>query len=120
MRKPLTPQKHAIVDYVFLAANLTGPALVGASPRAKVLFASFGAVQGSLNAFTDQPLAIKRLIPFKVHGLIEKYSGPAYVALPLLLGVHRNPRDRALWLGMGAALITAYNLTDWNATNTNR
>lgn len=89
-----------------------------ASPQAKALFASFGVVQGSLNAFTDQPLAIKCLIPFTVHGVIEKYSAPAYLALPLLLGLHRRPRDRALWLGMGGALVIAYNLTDWNATDT--
>jgi len=120
VRKPLTPEKHAIVDHVFLATNLTGPTLVVASPRAKALFAAFGAVQGTLNAFTDQPLALRRLIPFRLHGLIEKHSGPAYVALPLLLGLHRRPRDRALWLGTGAALVTAYNLTDWNATDTDR
>jgi len=75
---------------------------------------------GSLNALTDQPLAIKCLILFKAPGTIEKCSGPPYVALPLLRGLHRNPCDCVLWLAVGAALITACNRTDWNDTHTNR
>jgi len=118
MDKPLTPEKHAVVDYGFLATNLAAPTLIGAGHRTRVLFAVFGAVQGTLNAFTDQPLSIARLVPFKVHGQIEKFSLPAFVLLPLLVGVHRDRRGRLFWAASAAALLTAYNLTDWDDPNT--
>jgi len=120
MRKPLTPEKHAIVDYGFLAANLAVPSLIGAAPSTRALFAVFGAVQGTLNAFTDQPLSIARLVPFKVHGQVEKFSLPVFALVPLLVGVHRDRRGRWFWAASAAALLTAYNLTDWNAKNTDR
>jgi len=120
MRKPLSPEKHAVIDYGFLATNLTVPTLIGATPATRALFAAFGAIQGTLNAFTDQPLAIKRLVPFKLHGQVEKASLPIFALVPLLVGVHRDRRGRWFWAASAAALLTAYNLTDWNAKNTNR
>ena len=120
MREPLSPRKHAIADYGLLAVNLTAPSLIGATRATRTLFAAFGLVQGALNALTDQPLALGRLVPFRLHGRIEKLSGPALVALPLLAGVHRDPRGRAYWAAAGAALVTVYNLTDWNAQDTDR
>ena len=120
MRRPLSPEQHGIADYGFLAANLALPSLLGASRAARLLFAAFGAVQGSLNAVTDQPLAVRRLVPFRLHGRIEKLSGPAYLLLPLLTGVHRDPRGRAYWIAAGIALVTVYNATDWDAEDTDR
>lgn len=118
MAKPLSPKRHAIVDYAFLAANATMPSLIGAFGGTRALFAAFAAVQGSLNALTDQPLAIARLVPFALHGRIEKLSAPLYLLAPLLVGVHKDPRGRAWWAAAGIALVTAYNLTDWDAADT--
>ena len=118
MRKPLTPEKHAVVDYGFLATNLAAPSLIGAAAGTRVLFAAFGVVQGTLNAFTDQPLSIARLVPFKVHGQVEKWSLPVFALLPLLVGVHRDRRGRLFWAASAGALLSAYNLTDWDDQNT--
>ncbi len=118
MRKPLSPEKHAVVDYGFLAANLAVPTLLGAATGTRALFAAFGAVQGTLNAFTDQPLAVRRLVPFKVHGQVEKASLPVFALVPLLVGVHRDRRGRWFWAASAAALLAAYNLTDWDAKDT--
>ena len=118
--KPISPRLHALIDYGFLAGNLTLPSLVGASGKARAVFAAFGLVQGALNAFTVQPYAIAAEVPFRLHGTIERNSAPVYLGLPLLLGLHREPRARTLWLGVGAALVTVYNLTDWEAPSPTR
>jgi hypothetical protein len=49
----------------------------------------------SINALTDQPLALKRIVPFRTHGTIELLSGPLLVALPWLTGVLKDPKARA-------------------------
>lgn len=118
--KPISPRLHSLIDYGFTAGNLVLPSLLGASGRARAVFAAFGVAQGALNAFTVQPYAIASEVPFRVHGLIERNSAPIYFGLPPLLGLHREPRARALWLGVGAALIAVYNLTTWDAKRTDR
>lgn len=118
MRRPITPKLHGAIDYVFLTTMLTVPTALGLPPRARGLFAAFGAIQGSLNAVTDQPLALARRVPFRTHGLIEKSSGPLYVGLPAATGILRDSRTRAFFAVMGAVLVTVYNLTDWNDPDT--
>lgn len=118
--KPISPRLHSVIDYVFAAGNLTLPTLLRTSGRSRALFAAFGLTQGALNALTVQPFAVDQVVPFRIHGLIEKNSAPIYFGVPLLLGLHRDPRARTLWLTVGAALITVYNLTDWDARRTNR
>lgn len=94
---------------------MAAPSLLGLRGPARALSYLFGAAQGGLNALTDQPLALKRLVPFRTHGTIELLSGPLYVALPLLTGAARDPRARNYFLALGVVLVTVYNLTDWEA-----
>jgi hypothetical protein len=44
---------------------------------------------------TDQPLDLKRLVPFRTHGAIELSSGPLFVALPWLTDALKDPKARA-------------------------
>lgn len=74
----------------------------------------FGGVQGALNAVTDQPLAAKRAVPFRTHGEIEKWSGPAFVLLPVLTGALKQPRARMYFGTLLVILVTVWQLTDWN------
>lgn len=79
----------------------------------QTVFGATGLAQAGLNAVTDQPYALRRLVPCRVHGEIEKYSGPLYVLLPLAAGAWRDRRSCACFLGFGAVLLTNFNLTNW-------
>ena len=118
--KPISPRAHSAIDYAFLAGNLVAPTLLGMSGKARGVFAAFGVIQGTLNALTVQPLAAEKVIPFALHGRIEKASAPIYFGVPLLAGLGRESRARNYWLVLGAALVTVYNLTDWGAKRTGR
>jgi hypothetical protein len=111
---------HGLLDYGLATANLLVPRAVGMPRRARRLFAAFGLVQGGLNALTVQPFAVSSVVPFAVHGLIDKSSAPVFFALPPLLGLARQRKARTWWLLTGAALVVVYNLTDWNAKPTSR
>lgn len=118
MSKPISPRQHGLIDYGFLTSMLLLPSLLGMSSRARLLFAFFGTIQGTLNALTDQPFGLARVVSFRTHGSVEKSSGPLYLLAPLVTGVAQEGEARAYWLFMGAALVTVYNLTDWQARNT--
>jgi hypothetical protein len=120
MTKPITPRVHGLIDYGLAAANLLVPRLLGLSPRARGLFRAFGLIQGGLNAVTVQPVAAAGIVPFSVHGAIERNSGVAYLAAPIAVGVLSEPRARTWWILGGIALVTVYALTDWDAKSTGR
>ncbi len=111
--KPISPKAHGMIDYGFLGMMLAAPSLLKFQGPAKTLPYLFGGVQGLLNAFTDQPFAIKRVVPFPLHGKIDKWSSPVLVALPLLTGAWKQPKARAFFGGSLALLVTTYLLTDW-------
>ncbi|MCJ1688640.1 hypothetical protein [Rathayibacter sp. VKM Ac-2927] len=113
--RPLTPRLHSLIDYGFAAGNLSLPGALKLPPAVTGVFAAFGVIQGTLNALTTQPYAAKKVVPFALHGAIEKSSAPLFVLAPLLAGAARDKRSRIYWLATGAALVTVYNLTDWDA-----
>lgn len=117
---PLSPRAHSLIDYGFAAGNLLLPTMLRLRPAVVGVFAAFGVIQGTLNALTAQPYAVAKVVPFALHGSIEKASAPVYLLAPLLAGAGRHPRSRAYWLGLGAVLVAVYNLTDWSAKKTDR
>jgi hypothetical protein len=120
MKKPITPTLHGALDYGLLAADLAIPAALKMSSRARILFGTFGVVQGGLNALTDQPLAIKPVVPFRVHGLIDRNSAPVFALAPFVTGVVKEPKARAYWIAVGVSLVAVYLLTDWSAQGSRR
>ncbi|VTR75830.1 hypothetical protein [Cellulomonas hominis] len=115
MTKPLSPTLHSALDYGIGATLLTAPHLLGLSRGAKAFFGGFGAVATVVNALTDSPLGVRRVIPWRTHRVIDLASDPLYLALPLVTGIAKDPRARALWLATSAALAAAVVLTDWDA-----
>lgn len=115
MRKPIGPTLHGALDYGFLASMLAVPKLLRLPRRARVVAAAFGAAQGGLNAVTDHPLAVRHLVPFRLHGSVDRAGLPVVIGLPLLTGLLRDRRALAFFLGSGIALGAVYALTDWDA-----
>lgn len=118
MRKPITPKRHGAIDYGFLVVGLVGPSLLGLNGAARVVFGLLALAQGTLNAFTDHALALRRVVPFRLHGRLELGGIPLYVVLPIVSGALEGSRAYALYFGAGATLLAVYILTDWNATDT--
>jgi len=96
--------------------NLGMPALLGLSGPARVIPAVWALAQGTLNAFSDQPYAVARLIPFAAHGRAESFGLPALAATTVVSGALRQPKARLFFAGLFAALLTNYFLTDYKAT----
>ncbi len=120
MTKPITPQVHGLLDYGLVAANSVVPGMLNMSTKAKALFRTVAVIQGGLGAVTDQPLGLQKIVPFPMHGLIDKASTPVYLVAPFLTGVIRERKARNWWLLVGVALIAVYNLTDWSAPKPGR
>lgn len=110
--KPIKPRVHGIIDYAACALMLAAPPLLGLSPAARKLSSAFAGSYLGVSALTDYPPALRRVIPFPVHGRIELATVPALllVAAPVLQG-----RERLYFLGLAGTVLGAYSLTDWQA-----
>jgi len=116
MRKPITPLAHGIMDYATVATVAAAPKLMKFPASAAIACYALAAGYAGLSMLTDYPLAVKRVIPFKGHGIAEAAIGALLPALPFVLGVGGNSRARNFFLGLtGLTAVTAA-LTDWNKT----
>jgi hypothetical protein len=84
------------------------------SPSATRTAETWAASYAALSAFTDYPLALKREVPFRAHGAVDKALGLVIPALPWLLGFARDRRARNFFLALAGVSILVTALTDWN------
>ncbi len=115
MQQPIKVPGHSLINYGFFAAATLGPALLGLKGPARLVPLAFGATQGTLNALTEQPYAVRRVVPFKLHGRAESLAVPGLAVAVLASGALEQPRARPFFGALLGALVVVYALTDWDA-----
>ena len=65
---------------------------------------------------SDFPFGIVKIIPFTVHGWIERIVGPLLVAVPLILGFANEEIARNFYIAAGIVIIIVGVLTDYQGT----
>jgi len=116
MRKPISPKLHGMLDYATSAATALLPLLMPLPRRAARTAEAWAAAYTALSALTDYPLALRRRVPFQMHGAVDRALGLVMPALPWILGFARNRRGRNVFLALAGVTIVVTALTDWNST----
>ena len=114
-QNPLGPTAHGIIDYAFATLNTLAPTLFGLKGPAKAICYGFAATQGTLNALTDTPVGLKKVVPLRMHGKLETPYVPAILLLPLVTGAFKQRNARLYFGAFFAMAVTNYMLTDYNA-----
>jgi hypothetical protein len=115
MRKPISPKLHGVLDYATTAVTALLPLLVPLPPRATRTAEAWAAGYTALSALTDYPTALRRRIPFRMHGAVDRTLGLVVPALPWILGFARDRRARNLFLALAGVTIVVTALTDWDS-----
>ncbi len=115
MKKPISPTMHGVIDYATVATTAAVPRLMGFPRQAEQLCYALAGGYGGLSSVTNYPLAVKRAVPFKMHGAAEAAVGLALPFMPWLLGFARHRGARNFFLGLTALTALTAALTDWNA-----
>jgi hypothetical protein len=118
--KPISPVMHGIIDYVFSAALLSAPHLLGLNKKVVRLymFAAFSTVLYS--AATNYPLGIKHYIPYKLHRTID-LNIIGLLALATLYKPVKNDKHAVVFnMTIIAAAISTVLLTDWNVNSNDK
>jgi hypothetical protein len=115
MQKPITPLAHGVIDYTTTAAVAVAPQALRFPTPARRLFGTLALTYTGVSAFTDYPLSVRRVIPFKLHGASELAIAAALPAMPWLLGFAHHRPARYLCFGLTALTLVVAALTDWSA-----
>ncbi len=114
--KPISPKMHSLIDYALVASLLTMPSLFSFNRKVRKLYTAEALLLLVYVALTDQPVALKPLIPFPVHGKIDPFNVSQF-ALQSFIKAFRKDK-KALLFNVGFTIIagTVVALTDWNGS----
>ncbi|MDP1559164.1 MAG: hypothetical protein Q8K59_01255 [Nitrosomonas sp.] len=111
--KVISPRNHGYLDFLTVVLFLLAPTLLGLSQVPAMLAYSLAVVHLIVTLTSDFPLGIIKIIPFIVHGWIERMVGPLLIAIPFILDFANEDTARNFYIGMGLVIIVVGILTDY-------
>ncbi len=84
--KLISPRIHGYLDFLTVILFLLAPALFGLNQLPALLAYSLAGIHLVVTLTSDFPFGIVKIIPFPIHGWIERIVGPTLVAVPFILG----------------------------------
>src|SRR5436309_1588782 len=117
MKKPITPLAHGVIDYTTSTMLTAAPKLMRLNRRAATACYALAGGYTALSMLTNYPLAAKRVVPFKAHGIAEAAIGALLPALPFALDFASQRRARNLFFGLTALTAVVSLLTDWDESS---
>ena len=115
MNKPIQARGHGIIDYLFAAVQLGVPSALGLNPRFTKAYALLGTGFLTINALTDTPVGIKRVISLKGHQRADALFLTGLAALTLAGFIRRKPAARSFHLLFLGTAVANYLLTDYDS-----
>ncbi len=106
--KIISPTNHGYIDYVTVALFLAAPTVIGLTGIAGVIAYALAGIHLTMTLVTDFPLGIAKLIPFSVHGWVERAVGPALVLLPFLRSFQTPAREFYIVIGIVIILVGVF------------
>jgi hypothetical protein len=112
--KITSPTFHGYLDYVTVVLFLVAPTLVGLTGMAATFAYALAAIHLTMTLLTDFPLGAAKVIPFAIHGWVERVVGPILILLPFVLGF--DAAARIFYVVIGGVIILVRLVTDYRQT----
>ncbi|MGH8559126.1 MAG: hypothetical protein ACRESZ_17065 [Methylococcales bacterium] len=111
----ISTQNHGYLDFVTVFIFLVAPSILGLTSTAAVLAYLLTAVHLVMTLATDFPFGVVKIIPFAIHGWVERIVGPILVVIPFIIGFSDQPAARNFYIAIGFVIIIVGFLTDYTA-----
>ena len=113
--KVISPRIHGYLDFLTVFIFLLAPTLLGLEQLSAILAYSLATVHLIVTLASDFPFGVVKLIPFTVHGWIERMVGPLLIAIPFILNFSDEEVARNFYIAIGIVIIVIGMLTDYRA-----
>lgn len=115
--KIISPRNHGYLDFLTVVIFMLAPTFFGLSQVPALLAYGLAVVHLAVTLTSNFPFGVIKLIPFTLHGWIERIVGPVLVAIPFVLGFADETMARNFYLSMGFIIIVVGLLTDYRQEN---
>jgi hypothetical protein len=110
--KVISDTAHGILDYLTVAIFALAPGILGLTGFAALVSYALAAIHLIMTLLTNMPLGVVKIIPMRLHALVEMLVGPVLVVaalvLPTLLGDKRE-----FFLAMGLVILAVWFLSSY-------
>ncbi|SFQ13919.1 hypothetical protein SAMN05216419_10725 [Nitrosomonas cryotolerans] len=113
--KVISPRIHGYLDFLTVAIFLFAPTVLGLSQLPATLAYVIAGVHLVITITSDFAFGIFKLIPFTIHGWIERLVGPSLIALPFIFGFTDDQTARNFYIAVGLIVIVLGFITDYKA-----
>ena len=113
--KFLTPTLHGLGDYAAAAVLIVAPFFLGIKEQSVIAFwASVASGIGLIiySLLTDYTFSIAKVIPFKMHLVLDSLAGLVLIALAFLLELDAIARGYLIVMGAGVLVVVAVTQTE--------
>lgn len=111
--KIITPFVHGVIDYGVVLFLLLSPSLFNITGLPGILIYALSAIHLFLSITTGFKLSIFKLIPFKIHGIIELLVSIVLVVMPWIFGFAEVTAARNFYIIFGVVVFLTWLLTDY-------
>lgn len=113
--KILSPKMHGILDYLLVVFLLASPTLFHMEGNLCLITYVIGAVHLGLTILTDFEPGLIKVIPFRIHGLIELAVSVLLVTLAYWFNTQTNELGFYYYAALGILVLIVFLITDFKA-----
>jgi hypothetical protein len=114
MTKPINARVHGVLDYAAVAAFLNAPMVFGFHGTPAAIVYWLAGLHLLMTGFTDFPYGLFKMIPFRVHGVIDLLEGIFLLVSPWVFGFAGDNAPRNFFIAMGVISLVVAALTDFS------
>jgi hypothetical protein len=109
--KIISSEVHAALDYLTVAVFALAPTVIGLTGISAILSYVLAAVHLSMTLATDMPFSLVKIVPIRLHALVELMVGPVLVIGGLLLELPTPART--FFVAMGVIIFAVWLLSGY-------
>lgn len=109
--KIISSEAHSALDYLTVVIFALAPTVIGLSGVAAIISYVLAVVHLSMTLVTDMPFSLVKILPIKLHALVELVVGPVLVIGGLLLEFPTPART--FFVAMGVIIFAVWLLSSY-------
>ncbi|MEP1306938.1 MAG: hypothetical protein ABJK11_03610 [Balneola sp.] len=109
----LSSKLHGIIDYVVVVFLLASPSLFGLPEFTACCTYILAGIHFTLTILTDFELGLIKVIPFKVHGMVELIVSLALIGFAFYVGGREGDLARNFYIGFGIAVFLTWLISEY-------
>jgi hypothetical protein len=113
LTRPISPRVHGILDYATVVVFLNAPMVFGFSGTPSAVLYWLAGIHLLMTGLTKFPYGVFKVIPFRIHGVIDVLGGVFLLAAPWIFGFASEDGARNFFLVLGVLSFVIAGLTDY-------